>query len=78
MDGDFGEDGYDDEYVEVSVPTELVKRLINAISDVMQGWEREAISRGQEFNALIGNSAMHIATNFIDASMERIQGETMQ
>jgi hypothetical protein len=75
MDGDFGEDGYDDEYVEVSVPTELIKRLINAISEVMQGWEKES---GGEFTALIGNTALHIATDFIDASMAKIQGETMQ
>jgi hypothetical protein len=64
-----------DGYVEVSVPTELIKRLINAISGVMQEWEKE--SKG-EFTALIGNTAMHIAADFIDASMERVQGETMQ
>ena len=75
MDGDFGEDGYDDEYFEVSVPTELVKRLINAISGVMQEWEKES---GGEFTALIGNAAMHMATDFIDASMEKIRGETVQ
>ena len=71
MDGDFGEDGY----VAVSVPTELVKRLINAISDVMQEWEQES---NEEFTALVGNTALHIATDFIDASMVKIHGETMQ
>jgi hypothetical protein len=72
MDRDFGED---DEYVEVSVPTELIKRLINAIIEVMQDWEKE--SKG-EFSPLIGNTALHIATDFIVASMVKIQGETMQ
>jgi len=75
MAGDFGEDGHDDEYFEVSVPTELVKRLINAISDVMQKWEKESDG---EFTALIGNAAMHIATDFIDSNMEKMRGETIQ
>jgi hypothetical protein len=71
MEGDDGEG----DYIAVSVPTELVKRLINAISGVMQEWEKE--HKGG-FTALVGNAAMHIATEFIDASMERVQGETMQ
>lgn len=74
MERDSGEDGY----IEVSVPTELVKRLINAISDVLKEWGKEASDRGEMFTALVGNSAMHIATDFIDASMERLQGETLQ
>jgi len=74
MDGDFREG----EYVEVSVPTELVRRLIDAITDVMQEWQEEAKDRGEVFTALVGNSAMHIATDFIDASIERLHGETMQ
>jgi hypothetical protein len=68
-------DGEGDDYVEVSVPTELVKRLINAISSVMQSWEKES---KDEFNALIGYTAMHIAIDFIDASMEGSNGETLQ
>ena len=74
MDGDFREG----EYVEVSVPTELVRRLIDAITDVMQEWQEEARDRGEVFTALVGNSAMHIATEFIDASIEKLYGETMQ
>jgi hypothetical protein len=74
MDGDFGEG----EFVAVSVPTDLVRRLIDAITDVMQEWEEEAKDRGEIFTALVGNSAMHIATEFIDASIENLHGETLQ
>ena len=35
-----GHDG-EDEYVEISVPTELVRRVVNAITTVMIEWERE-------------------------------------
>ena len=75
MEGDFGEDL---EYIEVSVPTQLVRRLIDAITDVMQEWGEEAKDRGEVFTALVGNSAMHIAIDFIDASIEKLHGETLQ
>ena len=45
MDGDFREG----EYVEVSVPTELVRRLIDAITDVMQEWQEELCLRCRLF-----------------------------
>lgn len=67
-----------DGFVEVSVPTELVKRVVNAISAVMREWEMEQREQGEEFNALIGNSAVHLAVRFIDDCMEKIPGETMQ
>lgn len=66
------------EYVEVSVPTELVKRVINGVSDIMKEWEAEATSKDQEFNALIGMAAMRIAFDFIETSMENMSTETMQ
>ena len=66
------------EYVEVSVPTELVKRVINGVSDIMKDWEVEATSQDQEFNALIGMAAMRIAFDFIETSMENMSTETMQ
>lgn len=66
------------DYVEVSVPTELVKRVINGVSDIMKDWEAEATSKDQEFNALIGMAAMRIAFDFIETSMENMSTETMQ
>lgn len=68
----------DDDYVEVSVPTELVKRVINGVSDVMKDWEEESRNRGDEFNLLIGMSAMRLAFDFIEKSMMQREGETMQ
>jgi len=67
-----------DEFVEVAIPTELVKRVVNAISAVMREWELERREDGEEFNALIGRSAAHLAVRFIDDCMEKIPGETMQ
>jgi hypothetical protein len=67
-----------EEFVEVTVPTELVKRVVEAISGVMIQWEDEQRALGVEFNALIGTSAVHMAMQFIDKCMEGIPGETMQ
>ncbi len=67
-----------DEYVEVSVPTELVRRVISGLGDIMQEWERESRLKGEEFNAMIGTSAIHIAVQFMDRCMERMVGETIQ
>jgi hypothetical protein len=44
----------------------------------MREWEMEQREEGEEFNALIGNSAVHLAVRFIDDCMEKIPGETMQ
>lgn len=66
------------EFVEVTVPTELIKRVVEAISEVMIKWEQEQRDAGQEFNALIGASAVHMAMQFIDNCMERMPNETMQ
>lgn len=68
----------DDEFVEVTVPTELVRRVIAAISDVMMQWESECRDKNEEFNALIGTSAVHMAMRFIDTCMERMPEETVQ
>ena len=67
-----------EEFVEISVPTELVKRVVEAISNVMIDWEQEQRDAGIEFNALIGASAVHMAMQFIDRCMERLPNETMQ
>lgn len=67
-----------EEFVEVTVPTELIKRVVEAISDVMIQWEQEQRDVGVEFNALIGASAVHMAMQFIDRCMERLPNETMQ
>lgn len=67
-----------EEFVEVTVPTELIKRVVEAISDVMVQWEQEQRDIGVEFNALIGASAVHMAMQFIDRCMERLPNETMQ
>ena len=67
-----------DELGEVTVPTELVKRVVEAISNVMIEWEDEQRAIGVEFNALIGTSAVHMAMQFIDRCMERLPNETMQ
>lgn len=74
MDGDFGEDGY----VEISVPTELVKRVVMAITDVMVQWASEQKDAGGTFSVLIGNAAMHIAVDYLDTISEKVTGETMQ
>jgi hypothetical protein len=76
MERDDWEDAGD--YVEVSVPTELVKRVVSAISITMMDWEKEQRDKGEEFNALIGMSAVKLALDFIGESMENIHGETMQ
>lgn len=76
MERDDWEDAGD--FVEVSVPTELVKRVIEAISSVMREWEEEQREEGEEFNAMIGVMASHVAVKFIDSCFERIPGETMQ
>ena len=68
----------DSEFVEVSVPTELVKRVVEAIGGVMMQWQVEQKEKGEEFNALIGASAVHIAMDFMDACMERLPNETIQ
>lgn len=68
----------DDEFVEVSIPTALIGRLIHAISDVMIQWEAECKAEGGEFNALIGVSAAHMAVDFIDKCMDRMPNETVQ
>lgn len=67
-----------DDYVEISVPTELVKRVVNGVSDVMREWEAEATSRGEEFNLLIGMAAVKLAFDFMDTSVQRLEKETMQ
>jgi hypothetical protein len=71
-------DDWEDDYVEVSVPTELVRRVISGLSDIMMEWEHECRDKGEEFNAMIGTSAIHIAVQFIDRSMQRMAGETIQ
>lgn len=68
----------DDEFVEVSVPTELVKRVVEAIGGVMMQWQMEQKAKGEEFNALIGASAVRVAMDFMDACMERLPNETIQ
>ena len=68
----------DGEFVEISVPTELVKRVVEAIGGVMMQWQVEQKEKGEEFNALIGASAVHIAMDFMDACMERLPNETIQ
>lgn len=68
----------DDDYVEISVPTELVKRVVNAVSDVMCEWEAEATRKGEDFNLLIGMSAIKLAFDFMDTSVQRLEKETMQ
>lgn len=68
----------DSEFVEISVPTELVKRVVEAIGGVMMQWQVEQKEKGEEFNALIGASAVHIAMDFMDACMERLPNETIQ
>jgi len=68
----------DEDFVEVTVPTELVKRVVEAISGVMIQWEKEQRDAGVEFNALIGASAVHMAMQFMDACMERMPNETIQ
>ncbi len=77
---DMERDDWEDaeELVEVTVPTELVKRVVEAISNVMIEWEDEQRAIGVEFNALIGTSAVHMAMQFIDRCMERLPNETMQ
>ena len=67
-----------DEFVEVSVPTELVKRVVEAIGGVMMQWQLEQKEKGEEFNALIGASAVHLAMDFMDACMARLPNETIQ
>jgi hypothetical protein len=74
MDGDFGED----EYVEVSVPTELVRRVVTAIADVMVEWEQEQREAGENFSVLTGNAAMHIAMDYFDTIASVVDGETIQ
>jgi hypothetical protein len=74
MDGDFGEDGY----IEISVPTELVRRVVTAITDVMVEWEREQREAGEKFTALIGNAAVHIAMDYLDTIASVMDGETIQ
>ena len=68
----------DCEFVEIAVPTELVRRIIEGLSDIMQEWEAEARDKGDEFNAMIGTSAIHIAVQFMDRCMQRMAGETVQ
>ena len=68
----------DSEFVEISVPTELVKRVVEAIGGVMMQWQIEQKEKGEEFNALIGASAVHLAMDFMDACMERLPNETIQ
>ena len=74
MDGDFGED----EYVEISVPTELVRRVVTAITDVMVEWEKEQREAGEKFSVLTGNAAMHIAVDYLDTIAGAVTGETVQ
>lgn len=75
MGADFGEDGG---YVEISVPTQLVGRVVNAIVDVMVQWEQEQSEAGEGFNALTGNAAMHIAVDYLDAIVEAAAKGTIQ
>lgn len=74
MDRDCGED----EYVEISVPTELVKRVVMAITDVMVQWASEQREAGESFSVLIGNAAMHIAVDYLDTIAGSVPGETIQ
>lgn len=74
MDRDCGED----EYVEISVPTELVRRVVESITDVMVQWEREQREAGESFSVLIGNAAMHIAVDYLDTIAGAVTGETIQ
>jgi len=76
-----GHDGEGNEYVEVSVPTQLVMRVVNAIIDVMVEWERERTEAGEDFDALIGNAAAHVAVDFLDTmtlAVPEPKQETMQ
>jgi hypothetical protein len=68
----------DDEFVEVAIPTELVRRVIASISETMMEWENECQINGAEFNALIGTAAVHAAVRFIDTSFGQMEGETIQ
>lgn len=68
----------DGDFVEISVPTELVKRVVEAIGGVMMQWQIEQKEKGEEFNALIGASAVRVAMDFMDACMERLPNETIQ
>jgi hypothetical protein len=72
-----GHDG-EGEYVEISVPTELVRRVISAITDVMIQWEREQREDEGSFSALTGNAAMHIAVDYLDTIAVAAATETMQ
>jgi hypothetical protein len=74
MDGDFRED----EFVEISVPTELVRRVVTAITDVMVEWEQEQREAGEKFSVLTGNAAMHIAMDYLDTIAVVMDGETLQ
>jgi hypothetical protein len=74
MDGDFRED----EFVEISVPTELVRRVVTAITDVMVEWEQEQREAGEKFSVLTGNAAMHIAMDYLDTIASVVDGETLQ
>lgn len=74
MDGDLRED----EFVEISVPTELVRRVVTAIADVMVEWEREQREAGENFSALTGHAAMHIAMDYLDTIASASDGETLQ
>lgn len=68
----------DSEFVEIAIPTELIRRVIASISDTMLEWEEECQRNGTEFNALIGTAAVHAAVRFIDTSFGQMEGETMQ
>ena len=72
-----GHDG-EGEYVEISVPTELVRRVVNAITTVMIEWEREQREADVSFSALTGNAAMHIAVDYLDTIAVAVATETMQ
>jgi len=72
-----GHDG-EDEYVEISVPTELVRRVVDAITSVMIEWEREQREADVSFSALTGNAAMHIAVDYLDTIAVAVATETMQ
>lgn len=71
-------DGEDCGFVEISVPTELVKRVINGMSDIMQKWEKESADKGDEFTALVGVAAMEIAFDFIKTSLSSLADRTIQ
>ena len=73
-----GHDGEDGEYIEISVPTELVRRVINAITSVMIEWEREQREVDVSFSALTGNAAMHIAVDYLDTIAGAVERETIQ